>query len=134
MLGQSRKFKFIPVFEQVDYLISTNVAKQMPHSQSLPTGFSDPDAVHLRLYSLVLQFGTELTTAADDILKHVGRVMHCFVTKRGYDVFGSQIASDSYYSMLPRKDVLMNLLEKADVGFHQKLLAYLMKDCNYIRG
>ena len=133
MLGQSRKFKCIPVFEQVDYLISTNVAKQMPHSQSLPTGFNNPDAVYLRLYSLALQYGTELTTAADDILKHVGRVMHCFVTKRGYDVFGSQLCASLQYKW-PNKSVLMNLLEKADVGFHQKLLEYLMKDCSYIRG
>ena len=117
------------MFEKVNYLITTHIPKKMEDSQVLPSGFNRFDEFRLPLYSLALEFGTELQTAADSICEHVGRVLHCFVTKRGHDAFGSKISA-STCRMRPSKRILISLLKKADVSFHQKLLAFLIEDCD----
>ena len=139
-MEQSRKFKFIPVFEKVDYLITTSVLQKIEDSQGVPTGFNRPDDFRLQLYSLALDFGTELQRAADSICQHVGRVLQLFLTARGAAMFSAALRYSRCDGRLytpceerPSKSVLISLLKKADINFHHKLLAFLIEDCHCLK-
>ena len=98
-----------------------------------PTGFGDPDAQHLRLYTLALERAKVLPRTVDSISEHIGRVLS-FVAGYGHKTSGSKVTSTPPpFGMMPRRSILMNLYTKGNSRFRDKLVRQMMENSSYMR-
>ena len=113
----------------MDVIISDRITEEMNEAQNLPNGFRKKGDRHLVLYSIALQFESELPKSNDIIHTHLVEVIQAFAKPGAW--------SEKFYK---RNDVgmersplikaaLMDVIDSGSASFHKKLLEALIEKC-----
>ena len=105
------------------------ISKNMNEAPKLPNGFRGKLDRHLVLYSIALQFESELPKSNSIIHAHIVEVIQAFAKPGAWSEKSHSRKGGSKERSPLCKTALMDVLDSGSPTFHRKLLEALIEKC-----